>query len=573
MAHHEDLRKTLQRIDGRGYKAYRDIEGTFEFPGFHLLIDRVQGDPFASPSRVRVLVSTDRASFDPWFLAQRSRAVALRDFLTRAFHRQIHRLARGNRGIGHSGLIAIDEPGQEILDRSSVVLVPGGIEVRFAMGLPAAGRTVLARQAEEMFFQEVPRIVDASLLPRNLDLAALKAHSACCEDQDAMRDQLAGRGLVAFLANGSILPRRSGVDDQPLGTDGREGAVVPLASPPTVEVTLDRPNGGPLRGLGIPRGVTLIVGGGFHGKSTLVHSLERSVYNHVPGDGRENVVTVATAVKIKAEDGRFVEKVNISPFIQNLPFGKDTTRFSTDNASGSTSQAANIVEAIEVGAELLLMDEDTSATNFMIRDERMQALVAKEREPITPYVDKVRQLYEELGVSTILVMGGSGDYFDVVDHVLMMDYYRPLDVREDVRRIRSEFTSRRKVEGGKRFGDVSPRVPLRESFRAQRGHRDVKIDAKGLRHILYGSTPIDLSHMEQLVDASQTRAIGDLIHYYSERYGEGDGSLRQGLEQVFEDLRSRGFDVLGTTKNGNRAVPRMHEVAAAINRMRTLRIG
>ena len=219
------------------------------------------------------------------------------------------------------------------------------------------------------------------------------------------------------------------------------------------------------------------------------------------------------------------------------------------------------------------MDEDTSATNFMIRDERMQALVAKEREPITPYVDKVRQLYEELGVSTILVMGGSGDYFDVADHVLMMDHYRPLDVREDVRRIRSEFASRRQVEGGKRFGDVSPRVPLRESFQAQRGHRDVKIDAKGLRHILYGSTPIDLSHVEQLVDASQTRAIGDLIHYYSERYGGRGGALREGLEQVFEDLRSRGFDVLGTTKGGNWAMPRMHEAAAAINRMRTLRIG
>jgi predicted ABC-class ATPase len=300
--------------------------------------------------------------------------------------------------------------------------------------------------------------------------------------------------------------------------------------------------------------------------------VERSVYNHLPGDGREWTVTLSTAVKIKAEDGRFVEKVNISPFIQNLPFGKDTVRFSTENGSGSTSQAANIMEALEMNAELLLMDEDTSATNFMIRDERMQALVAKEREPITPFVDKVRQLYEEMGVSTILVMGGSGDYFDVADQVLMMDHYRPVDVMEQVQRIRSDLRSRRRVEGGDRFGEVTPRVPLRESFRANRGQRDVRIDAKGLRHILYGTTPIDLDHVEQLVDASQTRAIAELIHHYATRFGEEGLPLREGLERTMGDLKAGGFDILGPRKTGNLAMPRIHEVAAAINRMRSLKV-
>lgn len=572
MAHQEDLRQRLQRIDRKGYKAYKEIEGSYEFAGFRLIIDHVQGDPFASPTRIRVTVPQEKAGFDPWLVANKSREVAFRDFITRAFHRVLRQVVKGNRGIGHSGLIAIDVPGQEVLERSSVLLIPGGIEVRFVMGLPAAGRTVLAREAAEMFFQEVPRAVEGAVMARSLDQKALKAHVACCEDQDAMRGQLSGLGLVAFLGTGALLPRRSGVDDRPLSQETGGVRPIRLEAPPTMQVIIDRPNRGPITGLGIPKGVTLIVGGGFHGKSTLLRAIERSVYNHIPGDGREDVVTTPSAVKIRAEDGRFVEKVNISPFINDLPFGKDTARFSTDNASGSTSQAANIVEALEMGADLLLVDEDTSATNFMIRDERMQALVAKDKEPITPFVDKVRQLYDELGVSTILVMGGSGDYFDVADRVLMMDHYRPLDVTEEVRRIRSQYASRRRVEGGDRFGDLTPRVPLRESFSAHRGHKEVKIDAKGLRHILYGTTSIDLTHVEQLVDQGQTRAIGEIIHYYSTTHGGQGLPLRDGLTRAFQDLLSRGFDMLSHRKAGNLAMPRLLEVACAINRMRSLRV-
>jgi predicted ABC-class ATPase len=569
MAHPDTLRRILQRIDRKGYKAYRDIKGTYEFPGFRLTVDHVQGDPFAAPSRVRANLSHDQAGFDPWLYGSRSREIAFRDFLTRAFHHAVRRFAKGNRGIGKSGLIAIDVPGQEILERSSVLLLADGIEARFVVGLPAAGRTVLGNEAAQMFFDEIPGIVHASLTARSLDTEVLREHVACAEDQDAMRNQLANRALVAFLANGSILPRLSGVDDRPLD----DPQVVPLQAPAALEVTLDRPNHGPIQGLGIPRGVTLIVGGGFHGKSTLLNAVQRSVYNHIPGDGRENAVTCTGAVKITAEDGRYVEQVNISPFIQNLPFGKDTRRFSTENTSGSTSQAANILEAVEIGVELLLIDEDTSATNFMIRDERMQALVAKEKEPITPFVDKVRQLYDEFNISTLLVMGGSGDYFDVADRVTMMDHYHPVEVTDQVYRIRSEYISRRRIEGGERFGEITPRVPLRESFQAQRGRKEVKIDAKGLRHILYGRTLIDLTHVEQLVDESQTRTIGAIIHYYAVRYATGHLDLRAGLMQVFRDLRAgKGFDLLTPGRVGDLAMPRIQEVAAAINRMRSLKV-
>lgn len=572
MAHSEELRKTLQRIDQRGYKSYQEIAGSYEFQGFHLVVDHVQGDPFASPSRMRILVPWEKAPFDRWLVANRSRRVGFRDFLTRAFHQAILAHSKGRRGMGHSGLISIDKPGQEILDRSTVLVSQEGLEVRFVLGLPAAGRIILGREAQEMLLGELPRIVEASLRPRNLNLGKLKEHVACCEDQDVMREQLGAMGLVGFVADGSILPRRSGVDDRPLSPASQSAPVVLFQSPPSLQVTLQRPNQGPIKGMGIPTGVSLVVGGGFHGKSTLLHALERSVYNHVPGDGREAVVTHFSAVKIRAEDGRFVEGVDISPFIKNLPFGKDTGSFSTENASGSTSQAANIMEALEAGAKVLLMDEDTSATNFMIRDRRMQALVSKDREPITPFIDKVRQIYEEFGVSTVLVMGGSGDYLDVADRVILMDHYRPLDVTTEAMRIRQEFSSGRNPEGGEGFGRVAHRIPLRESFQARRGARGFKIDVRGLKQILYGSTPIDLERLEQLVDQSQTRALAELIHHFATYYADGRTSLRNGLEKLFQELEKVGFDALGPRKAGNLALPRAQELAAAINRMRTLRV-
>ncbi|RMF87327.1 MAG: ATPase [Nitrospinota bacterium] len=568
----EELRRILFRIDQKGYGAYKEIEGVYDFGSFVLCIDHVQGDPFASPSRVRVVVPAREAGFPAALYTSSSRRIGLQDYLTRAFAVAIRQVAKGDRGMGKSGLIQIDGCGQEVLERTAMRIdAAGNVEARFVMGLPARGRTILGQQAEAMFFEEVPAIVSRALCYRNLPRQSVQQHVEAVEDQDHLRAHLRERGLVAFLGNGAILPRRSGVDDRPL-VGGRGTVVVPFHSPPSLAVTLNVPNAGPITGMGIPEGITLIVGGGFHGKSTLLRAIERGVYNHIPGDGREWVVTIPEAVKIRAEDGRRIEKVNISPFIQSLPFGKDTTSFSTDNASGSTSQAANIMEALEMGSRLLLIDEDTSATNFMIRDRRMQRLVQKEKEPITPFLDKVKQIYQDLGVSTILVMGGSGDYFDVADYVLMMDSYEARDVTEQARAVMAEFPSQRQPEGGAHFGEISPRVPAAESFDSRRGRREVKIDAKGLHTIVYGTTTIDLSYLEQLVDPSQTRAIGASIYYACTRYMDGKRSLPEILRQVMADIDQAGLDVLTPIKVGNLARPRPFEIAGAINRMRTLRI-
>jgi len=567
MSSRDDLKAILIRIDGKGYKAYKDIEGRFDFGTFTLHIDHVQGDPFAAPSRLRVHVPLSKAGFPPALYEKRIRRIAFQDFIARRFEATQFRVAKGHRGMGKSGLISIASGKQEILERSAVSIDDQGIEVRFTVGLPADGRRILGKEAAAIFFQEIPKIIETSLFYQHFDPSEAKRHVEVAEDQEAIRGQLEGRGLVAFIGDMSILPRRSGVDDRPLLQNA-----IPFYFPPELEAEIEVPNRGRIKGMGIPKGVTLIVGGGYHGKSTILNAIGRGVYSHLPGDGREYVVTLDSAVKIRAEDGRSVEKVDISPFINNLPQGKDTVRFSTENASGSTSQAADIIEALEMGSKLLLIDEDTSATNFMVRDERMQALVTKDKEPITPFVDKVKKLYNDLGVSTILVMGGSGDYFDVADTVIRMDHYQPRCVTSAAKEIALKHQSKRVDEGGTSFGGITERKPLAQSFDPSRGPREVKIDAKGVKTILFGSTAIDLSYLEQLIDPSQTRAIGLMIHYYSENYLGKTHSLREGLAKVMEDVQEKGFDILLSYKVGNLAMPRIYELAGAINRMRSLKI-
>ncbi len=563
----ENLRSLLHRIDGRGYKAYKDIKGSYQFGEFALLIDHVQGDPFATPSRCRVRIDQNNAGFPENTYSNRDREVALRDFLTRRFAEATKRFCRGRRGTGKGGVISIDRPDQEILERTAVFVDGGLIEARFRIGLPAFGRTIAGKIAETMLFGELPQIVRASLYFRNLDENSLFKHIDISEDAVELRKQLKSRGLIGFVADGAVLPRASGIDSRPL----RQGRIVPFESPDTLRVEMILPNRGKITGMGVPEGVTLIVGGGYHGKSTLLRALELGVYNHIPGDGREFVVSDPSTMKIRAEDGRRIEKVDISPFINNLPFGRDTRAFSTEDASGSTSQAANIIEAVEVGAKMLVMDEDTSATNFMIRDHRMQELVSKDKEPITPFIDKIRHLYDNLGVSTVLAIGGSGDYFDVADHVICMVEYKPLDVTKQANEIAKKYRAERTPEGGEGFGTFTERIPLAHSFDPSKGKREVKISSKGLKSIDFGIHRIDLGAVEQLIDMSQTKAVGDAIQYAT-RYMDGKRTICEIVETVMVDVMESGLDILSPVPEGEYALFRGLELAATINRLRTLRV-
>ncbi len=609
MTNQQTLRRKLLDLDNGNYKAYREIQGSYEFPDFTLMIDYIQGDPFAAPSKLRVQVPYTVAGFPPELYKNPIREMALRDFLTRKFDRLAYEVS-GRRGTGKSGMIAITKMGQEVLERTSVYLVkiappvpkpePGtnpalqrakpiklgnqkGVEVRFIVGLPAGGRRILGRQAAEMLCDDIPYIVHRSLKYEQLDADACRRHVETVEDADWLRKQLPEKNLVAFVANGAILPRRSGIDDRPLSSE----EVVPFKSPPSLEVEFECPNQGKISGMGIPKGVTLIVGGGYHGKSTLLKAIERGVYNHVPGDGRECVVTDSAAIKIRAEDGRSVAGVDISPFINQLPQGRSTTEFTTENASGSTSQAANIMEALEAGLgnnsnseegtttatpPVLLVDEDTAATNFMIRDRRMQELIAKEQEPITPFIDKVRQLYTDYQVSTILVMGGSGDYFEMADKVIAMENFQVQEVTEKAKEIAEKYATGRTAEGGEKFGEIRARIPLPASLDPSRGRRDVRLKVRDVDEVVFGNEDVDLSAVEQLVSKDQLRAIGVAMVYAKKQYMDGNRTLLEIIDAVMADIESKSLDVLVPFPQADLALFRRFELVAAINRLRTLTV-
>ncbi len=555
----KSLAQKIKRLDGRGYGAYKELKGIYQFDTFKLFIDKVQADPFASPSLFRLLLPAEVACLPAWTFASRERKTGLENFLAHTAAVKARALAK-HRGTGKSGQIIVHGPGQEMLPLTAVEIIgDGAVELRFFVGLPAAGRRILARQAQELILEDIPALARSLCYP-NLDHALLKSFVETNEDASFLRQKLSDLGLIAFVADGSVLPRASGVDPRP----AKEA--VPFEAPASLALEIELPHRGRVRGLGIKKGVTLITGGGFHGKSTLLRALEVGVYNHVPGDGRELVVSDASAVKIRAEDGRQVTSVNISPFITHLPFGKDTTSFSTPCASGSTSQAANIMEALEIGAQVLLIDEDTSATNFMIRDARMQALIAKEKEPITPYLDRVRELFERFGVSTVLVVGGSGDYLEVADTVIAMDHYLPRDVTQKAREIVASFPTQRKVEASRPFVLPESRKFSPESFpRDRKGPR-----AKGRETILWGREKIDLSAVEQIVCPEQTNALARALERLATEIGRG-ASLREAVKKIQHQVESEGLLSLCRLPRGDLAAFRPHELAAALNRLRSLK--
>jgi predicted ABC-class ATPase len=566
MKNYNYLQYLLKKLDNQSYKAYKDIKGKYQFPNFTLIIDHVQGDPFASPSKIRVQISQSVAKFPNELYKNYSREVALRDYLTRQFSKIIEEKS-AFRGSGKSGLITIVETRQEILDRSSAFIDKIRVEIRFCIGLPARGRRILGFQAIEMLCEDIPEIVDKSLKYELLNQTEIKTHIETVEDADFIRQELDQKGLVAFVANNSILPRLSGVDPRPLDKEA-----LPFLSPSSLEVEFNCPNQGLIKGMGIPKGITLIVGGGYHGKSTLLKGIELGVYNHIPQDGREFVISNSASVKIRAEDGRSIVGVNISPFIKQLPQGKSTEKFSSTNASGSTSQAANIIEALEAGAKVLLLDEDTTATNFMIRDHRMQKLIAKDKEPITPYLDKVRQLYNDYGVSTILVMGGSGDYFDVADTVIALDNFKPENVTQKAKEIAKNYDNKRNLEGGDNFGKLTFRIPNKASIDPSRGKKAVKIQVRDINTIDFGEERIDLTGIEQIVEKGQLRAIAFALIYAKEKYMNNQQNIPEILDGIMDDISKEGLDVLSYFPEGDFTLFRPFELAATINRLRSLKV-
>ena len=581
----QQLIKILREIDNKSYPAYKQLKGSYDMAGFTLIIEHVQGDPFASPSMVSVEVAGQTAVFPKELYDAEEKKAALEDWLLRLFSKEVRKYSFQAKGSGKSGYMGAVMPGPEILKRTGCeISKDGDVLVRFEMGFPANGRRINSRELEKMMTQFVPKVVSSTLYYEKKKESQFRQVAELAEDQVFIRRELKKRNLVAFVANGAILPRESGVSNRPMKK------AVAFQSPKSLEITLQLPNKGEMKGMGIPQGITMIVGGGFHGKSTLLKALEVGVYNHIAGDGREYVITDDTAVKLRAEDGRSIQQVDISMFINNLPNGKDTSCFSTEDASGSTSQAANVVEAMEAGSGLFLVDEDTSATNFMIRDELMQKVVHRDMEPIMPFSLRVRQLYETAGISTILVAGSSGSYFYQADHIIQMREYQPIDITQRAKSAAQEFiitdknNSDMKLEiersnENKLDNDITneniPEISLPDFSRVRVWLRKldsrerVKMKVMGKDSISINKETIDLRYVEQLVETGQLAGLANVVWYIRTHFLSDNMSMTEAVNQIEKLLRTSGFEKVCAGKvPGNLTIPRRQEIFACLNRWR-----
>lgn len=562
-----ELKQLLDRIDHRGYPAYKDTKGQYQFQGYVFSIDHVQGDPFASPSKVSVQVKGSTAGYPEELYKGRHQRAALQDEMTRQFYRAIQKYAFRAKGSGKSGLISVSKCGQEVLERTACEVNPknGDVKLRFEVGFPANGRTINARELEKIVYEFLPECVEQSLFYKNCDKKRVRSIIDLAEDQQYIRDELEKNDLIAFVANGAILPRESGVSDKPM-----KGAVR-FQSPKEMEVTMKLPHKGEISGMGIRRGITLIVGGGYHGKSTLLKALELGVYNHIQRDGREYVITKDDAMKIRAEDGRSIKKTDISMFINDLPNGKDTRGFYTEDASGSTSQAANVIESMEAGASVMLIDEDTSATNFMIRDELMQRVIHRDMEPITPFIDRILELYQVYGISTVIVAGSSGAYFHIADTIIQMDRYEPKEITKLAKETAKDFPA---MSGMENPAEKPVFIRCPRQGRGFKPNDRIKMKTMGKEMVQLNRENIDLRYVEQLADTEQVSALGYCVRYAEKHLFQGKDTIQNVVDKLEEKICREGLSSLceSNASVANLALPRRQEIFACLNRYRGLNL-
>lgn len=580
MKNSEELRQQLRSINRKSYPAYKGLKGLYHFGNYILSIDHVQGDPFASPSHVSIQISHRDAGFPDEYYKDTLTKTTLCDYLTRQFEKQVSQYSFRAKGSGKSGLLTVSHCGQEILSRTSCEITEKGITARFFVGFPANGRTINATELEKILFDFLPVCIQKSFFYSSLNAKELQNYIELAEDQEFIRQMLPAKNLCAFIADGSILPRESGISSRPMK------ASVPFTSPDSLRISMELPHKGKITGMGIPKGITLIVGGGYHGKSTLLNALELGVYNHIPGDGREYVITDATAVKLRSEDGRFIKDVDISMFINDLPNKKDTRCFSTLDASGSTSQAAGIVESIEAGSHLFLLDEDTSATNFMVRDAFMQQVIQREKEPITPFLERAEDLYKKAGISTILVAGSSGAFFHIADTIIQMDNYVPKDITASVKKLCSQYplpavsVTDFQLPHSHRIMSRPAESSNRLRHNNRGNHSDsgaakperLKTRISGTDGFSLGRQEIDLRYTEQLIDAEQTAALGLLLKYAVEHLADGRRTLPEIVQFLWKNLSLHGLSFFTENQkiSCGYATPRIQEIYACLNRYRGL---
>jgi len=578
----DKLRSLLISIADLPFHNSQKLLGCYRFPRFTLSFIKIQGSPGANPASIASVKIARQASKIPGeFLQTAECKLALADFLLRRFRQSIDRFALQNRGKDGSGSFNTIALSQKMLNRDSVLFDGDAIELRFIISLPAQGQgggVFDAGQAWIMLNQELTAIVDATFFYRHYDQQTRTLLDRFVDVQRTRAEIIQfmrQHGLVAFIADDAKLPRHSGVDDRP----ATDESVKTFQSPASLRITIPLPDGRSITGMGLKQGITCITGGGYHGKSTLMQAILAGVYAHIPGDGREYTVTRNDAFFIRAEDGRSIRDVDISPFIGDLPNGLKTDRFSSDNASGSTSQAANIVEAIESGSRLLLFDEDTCATNFLVRDELIKQILDATQEPIKPLYSTVRSLWQKQRVSMIFVVGGLGYFLQKADTCLLMDNYRCRDITAKVRAklgpIADEDTPIADVSKSRRLAADN----FDPAYTNQRLNKTLPKRIKNLRNaprqLEYGMDLVNLDAVAQIAEAPQVLTIGYCLlalRKQLKQAGDKPETIRFWIDWLESQISQYGLDVLKPDYPGMLSMPRKYELAAAINRIRSLRI-
>ena len=576
------LKMLIASLENAPYHKIQSLRGRFQFPHYTFQFLRIQGSPGANPASIANLSIPIKASGLPeQSLATSFAQLALADFLIRRFNQGIVKFVQQNRGKDGSGSFHTIELSQKMLQRDCVLFSKNSIELRFIFSLPAngsGGRQFDAKQTWLMFEQELSPLVDFTFFYHGYSEASqnlLNKFLAVQKNRQAIKHYMKKNGLCVFISNGALLPRLSGIDDKP---DLAE-KIEKFQSPKTLLVEIPLHENSTIKGMGIKQGITCITGGGYHGKSTLLQAILAGVYAHIPGDGREYIVTRDDAVFTRAEEGRSIRQVNISPFIRQLPNGKKTENFSTDNASGSTSQAASIVEAIELQSHLLLFDEDSCATNFLYRDELIKKILDKKNEPIKPLYTCIRSLWKQHKISMIFVVGGLGSFLQKADTCLLMDNYQCKDITGKARKSLGEI-----IEEDQDHLIFSSNRPLSSqnfdpSYTNQRLKKTIPIRIKDLRNaprqLEYGMDLINLEALPQIAEAPQMRSIGYCLLTIKQQMCDNSNkpqTIYDWLQWLTKKLDQEGLPCLQTTYPGLSSRPRLYEIAAAINRIRSLRI-
>ena len=559
------LYQKIRVFDGKSYGLYRSLaDKAWDFGDFTLEFLHVQGDPFAPASRILVTAPLQTLGYGGEWSSTFERKLAISDYLLRKLSDNVK-----ERFPDKNAAIEVEAPGPEMLVRNALWVDNGTLRASLAVHLPGEGRKIQAELAAEILTMTLPDLLSASLYRTPEHLAGIEKSFQTLETRRAILEALPKRGLVAFVPDGAVLPRESGLSERPLS------GAVPFETPEELAVTFDI-GGKTLRGMGIPKGVTVITGGAYHGKSTLLEALVRSVYPHVPGDGREGIVVEESAFRVGVEDGRHVRGTDLSSMVRDLPGGVSTKNFSTEKASGSTSEAANLLEAMEMGSKTFLIDEDSSAVNFLIRDRRVRALLGDDREPLIPLTDRIRT-FVDMGFSFILVAGACGDFLSLADNIVVMAEYKAECGNAKAREL---FGACDMAKPSEQYSGVStaavslpaPRVfdefvkPLLPKVRpASAVERQVKVKLNGDSLLQVGLLTADVSKCGLLVDKSQRLGAGYLALNLCQNPEESP--LREIADKLCEKIRNVGFRNLSQGMSRPMSLPRPVDIVAALLRM------